>query len=369
MEKFNVVFNQSAQFVVKQFFKQVVARAGLKPRPFIMLKEKYCYTFYSIICLIASLVIVSCGQPVIHKETRMMMGTMVSVEVVSDSPGIIAGIMEKVWSEAERLERVFSRYIPESEISLINREAGHRPVPINDEMMEVLSRAEDISRITDGAFDISVGPLMKKWGFFPEREGQLPSEAELAEVITRVGWQAIELNRSERTVHLLKPGMEIDLGALAKGYIVDKLAALLLEEGIENALVNAGGDIYCLGEYPGGRSWRIGMEHPRDEDEILTVLELKNRAVATSGDYRNYFIRSRLRYSHIIDPHTGRPAQSKVVEVSVMAPDCLTADGLATAIFVMGADKGIDLLRKIDDVDGVIVTKEAGEVIMHFSEN
>ena len=299
----------------------------------------------------------------------MMMGTMVSVEVVSDSPRIIAGIMEKVWSEAERLERVFSRYIPESEISLINREAGHRPVPINDEMMEVLSRAEDISRITDGAFDISVGPLMKKWGFFPEREGQLPSEAELAEVITRVGWQAIELNRSERTVHLLKPGMEIDLGALAKGYIVDKLAALLLEEGIENALVNAGGDIYCLGEYPGGRSWRIGMEHPRDEDEILTVLELKNRAVATSGDYRNYFIRSRLRYSHIIDPNAGRPAQSKVVEVSVMAPDCLTADGLATAIFVMGADKGIDLLRKIDDVDGVIVTKEAGEVIMHFSEN
>jgi len=133
--------------------------------------------------------------------------------------------------------------------------------------------------------------------------------------------------------------------------------------------IHAGGDIYCLGEYPGGRSWRIGLEHPRDADEILTVLELKNRAVATSGDYRNYFIRSRLRYSHIIDPRTGQPSRSKVVEVSVMAPDCLTADGLATAMFLMGADRGINLLKQIEDVDGVIVTEEDGDIKLYFSDN
>ena len=334
-----------------------------------MPEKKYFYTLSSIICLIASLFLISCGQPVLYKETRMLMGTIVSIEMVVGSSGVANGIMDKVWAEAERLERVFSRYLPESEISLINREAFYRPVPVSDEMMNVLSRAADISRLTDGAFDISVGPLMKIWGFFPEREGRIPSEAELAACLARVGWQAIELNQSERTVHFLKPGLEIDLGALAKGYVVDRLTALLIEEGIENALVNAGGDIYCLGEYPGGGNWRIGLEHPRDEDEILTVLELKNRAVATSGDYRNYFIRSRLRYSHIIDPETGRPSQSKVVEVSVMAPDCLTADGLATAMFVMGADKGINLLKKIDDVDGVIVTEEAGEIKLYFSDN
>ena len=298
----------------------------------------------------------------------MLMGTMVSVEIVTNSSGVTSGRMEKVWAEAERLERVFSRYLPDSEISLINREAGHRPVPISDEMMDVLSRAEDISRITQGAFDVSVGPLMKIWGFFPERKGRVPAEDELADCIARVGWRAIELNRSERTVYFLKPGVEIDLGALAKGYVVDRIVELLVEEGIENGLVNAGGDIYCLGEYPGGRSWRIGLEHPRDEDEILTVLELKNRAVATSGDYRNYFIRSRLRYPHIIDPRTGRPSRSKVVEVSVMAPDCLTADGLATAMFVMGADRGINLLKQIEDVDGVIVTEEEGEFTLHFSD-
>lgn len=299
----------------------------------------------------------------------MMMGTMVSIEIVTDSPGVPARIMEKVWAEAERLEQIFSRYLPESEISRINREAGLHPVKLSDEMMEVLSRAEEISRLTEGAFDISVGPLMKIWGFFPERRGQIPSAEKLDNVMARIGWQAIELDRSDRRVHFLKSGVEIDLGALAKGYIVDRLTALLIEEEIENGLINAGGDIYCLGEYPGGRSWRIGLEHPRDEDEILTVLELKNRAIATSGDYRNYFIRSRSRYSHIIDPRTGRPSQSKVVEVSIMAPDCLTADGLATAMFVMGADKGINLLKNIEEVDGVIVTEEAGEITLYFSDD
>ena len=297
----------------------------------------------------------------------MLMGTMVSVEIVGNSSEDVARITEKVWSEAARLDSVFSLYLPDSEISRINREAGRYPVPVSDEMMEVLSCAEDISRITDGAFDISVGPLMEIWGFFPERKGRVPSEEEVANSMARVGWRAIELDRSAGTIHFAKVGMEIDLGALAKGYVVDRLAELLRKEGIDNAMVNAGGDIYCLGDNPGGRNWRIGIEHPRDEGEILTVLELKNRAVATSGDYRNYFIKSRLRYSHIIDPRTGRPARSKVVEVSVMAPDCMTADGLATSMFVMGAAKGINLLKEIEGMDGVIVTKEEEAIELHFS--
>ena len=333
-----------------------------------MLKKIHYFILYSIICLIASLVATGCGKPISHKETRMLMGTMVSVEIVGNSSEDVARITEKVWSEAARLDSVFSLYLPDSEISRINREAGRYPVPVSDEMMEVLSCAEDISRITDGAFDISVGPLMEIWGFFPERKGRVPSEEEVANSMARVGWRAIELDRSAGTIHFAKVGMEIDLGALAKGYVVDRLAELLRKEGIDNAMVNAGGDIYCLGDNPGGRNWRIGIEHPRDEGEILTVLELKNRAVATSGDYRNYFIKSRLRYSHIIDPRTGRPARSKVVEVSVMAPDCMTADGLATSMFVMGAAKGINLLKEIEDVDGVIVTKEEDDIELHFSD-
>jgi len=333
-----------------------------------MRKKTQYFILYSIICLIASLLTAGCGKPVLHKETRMLMGTMVSVEIVGNSSEAVALITEKVWAEAARLESVFSRYRPDSEISRINREAGKHPVPVSDEMIKVLSRAEDISRITEGAFDISVGPLMEIWGFFPQRKGRVPSDEEVASSMARVGWQAIELDRPAGTIQFAKMGMEIDLGALAKGYVVDRLVELLRKEGIDSAMVNAGGDIYCLGDNPGGRNWRIGIEHPRDEGEILTVLELKNRAVATSGDYRNYFIKSRLRYSHIIDPRTGRPARSKVVEVSVMAPDCMTADALATSMFVIGASNGINLLKEIEDVDGVIVTKEEDDIKLHFSD-
>lgn len=324
-------------------------------------------SWFGVIYLIVSLVFISCGKPVIHKETRMLLGTMVSIEVDS-SPGGAAEIISGVWDEAERLERIFSRYIPESEINRINREAGGKPVPVSEEMLEVLIRAEEVSRITEGAFDISVGPLMEIWGFFPDREGEVPSGGELADTMDRVGWESIKLDRPGKKVHFEKPGMEIDLAAIAKGYIVDRLVARLVEEGVESALVNAGGDIYCLGEYPGRGYWRIGMEHPREEGEVLTVLELKDRAVATSGDYRNYFIREQVRYSHIIDPRTGRPSQSKVTGVSIMAPDCLTADGLATAMFVMGVEKGFSLLRRIDDVDGIIITEENDEVVIHYSD-
>ncbi|MEA1928459.1 MAG: FAD:protein FMN transferase, partial [Candidatus Auribacterota bacterium] len=322
---------------------------------------------YGIIYLIIFLFFISCSQPLVYKETRMFMGTIVSIEVVESSSRAATEIMNKVWDEAERLERVFSRYLPDSEISRINREAGKRPVPVSDEMLEVLIRAEEISRITEGAFDISVGPLMEIWGFFPDRKGEVPSEGELADVMARVGWRSIELDRSDQTVHFMKPGMDIDLAAIAKGFIVDQLVSLLVREGIESALVNAGGDIYCLGEYPGRGLWRIGVEHPREEGEVLTVLELKDRAVATSGDYRNYFIRKKKRYSHIIDPRTGEPSRSEVAGVSIMAQDCVTADGLATAMFVLGADRGISLLRRIEDVEGIIITEENGEIVVHYS--
>lgn len=332
-----------------------------------MLEKKYCFTVYSIICLITSLVLVSCRKPELHKETRLLMGTLVSVEIAADSPQVVDGIMPKIWAEAERLEVIFSRYLPDSEISRINREAARHPVTVSDEMMTVLSRAEEISRLTDGAFDITIGPIMEIWGFFPERKGRVPSDEEIEEALSRLGWRAVELDRDRRTVRFSDPGVEIDLGGLAKGYIVDRLVSLLVEEGIESALVNAGGDIYCLGSSPGGRYWRIGMEHPRNDKEMVTVLNLKDRAVATSGDYRNYFIRRRLRYSHIIDPRTGRPSRSGVVETSVLAPDCLTADALATALFITGAEAGIELLNTIEGVDGIIVTEEEDEVTMHSS--
>ncbi len=295
------------------------------------------------------------------------MGTLVSIEITAPDPAVAAEIMDEIWSEAERLEEIFSSYRSGSEVARINRDAPRGPVRISSEMAEVLSRAGEIGRMTDGAFDITVGPLMRLWGFFPERTGAVPSEAEVGAALSRLGWRNVELDRDLRTVRFLKPGLEIDLAALAKGYIVDRLSLIASKQGVESGLINAGGDIYCLGRRPGGGSWRIGVENPREEGGVLAVLKLRDQAVATSGDYRNYFIRSRKRYSHIIDPRTGYPPQSRVVEVSVVAPDCLTADGLATAVFVLGVDKGLALLDGLAGVEGIMVTEEAGKIEMHFS--
>ncbi len=295
------------------------------------------------------------------------MGTLVSVEITAPGPSVAAEIMDEIWSEAERLEEIFSSYRPGSEVAGINREASGGPVRVSSEMAEVLSRAGEIGRMTDGAFDVTVGPLMRLWGFFPERTGAVPSESEVETALSRLGWRNVELDRDRRTVRFLKPGLEIDLAALAKGYIVDRLVLIASRRGVESGLINAGGDIYCLGRRPGGGSWRIGVENPREEGGVLAVLKLRDQAVATSGDYRNYFIRSRKRYPHIIDPRTGYPPASRVVEASVVAPDCLTADGLATAVFVLGVEKGLALLNELAGVEGVIVTEEAGKIEMRFS--
>lgn len=290
------------------------------------------------------------------------MGTILSLELAAADRERAQRIIEECWSEAERLERIFSRYRPDSELSRLNREAGNRPVPVSGEMLEVIGRALEISRLTGGAFDVTVGPLMEIWGFFPKREGRAPSREEIRSVLGRVGWEKIEIDLEARTVRFLVPGLEIDLGGLAKGYVVDRLAAILAGEGFRGALVNAGGDIYGLGAHPAGRGWRIGVEHPRREGEVLTVLELEDRAVATSGDYRNYFILRQHRYSHIIDPRTGEPAATGVVESTVLAPDCLTADGLATALFVLGPESGLEILETGGDWEGLVIV-EVGDRI------
>ncbi len=294
-----------------------------------------------------------------------MMGTVVSIELSGADP---APVMEELWREAERLEGIFSSYITGSELNRINRDAGKAPVKISPEMEDVLKEAGTISKLTGGAFDISVGPLMQLWGFFPVREGRVPSREEIEATRRRVNWKLVALDPDAGTVKFAREGVEVDLAALAKGYVVDRLAAKARRRGIASALINAGGDLYCLGRRPDGRDWQVGVEHPRRPGEILRVLPLSDRAVATSGDYRNYFIKSRKRYSHIIDPRTGSSSRTGVVEVTVIAPRCVTADALATSIFVLGDKEGLDLLNRLLGVEGLIVTLKGEEVEMYFSK-
>ncbi len=300
-----------------------------------------------------------------RRETRMLMGTVVSVEATG--AGDVSGAVAAAFSEMARMEKIFNRYDPESELSRLNTLGPGRTVPVSPELLAALSAARRMGQATSGAFDITVGPLLELWGFFPRPGENVPAPEEIAAARERIGWDKIALDPDAGTLTKLAAGVELDLGGIAKGWIADRGLVQLRARGMKSGLINAGGDISCLGEHPGGGAWRIGVEDPRREGKLLLVLEVRDGAIATSGDYRNFFIRSRRRYSHIMDPRTAAPSSSGVIEVSVLAEDCATADGLATGIFVLGAEAGIALLDSLPGVEGLIVTEQEGEIGVHFS--
>jgi len=295
------------------------------------------------------------------RQTRMMMGTVVTIEAVGGKTDVLEEALTDAWSEMARLEAMFSRYASTSEVSRINSAIPGRPVAVSPATIQLLSRARRIGELTEGGFDITLGPLLELWGFHSSGAGRIPSREEIKKSLASTGWSTFTVNEDDKTVTVLAEGVELDLSGMAKGFIADRGAETLRRAGIPAGLVNAGGDITCWGEKPGGGPWRIGLEDPRREGELLLVLEATEGGVATSGDYRNFFIHHRRRYSHIVDPRNGRPADTGVIEVSVRAPDCATADGLATGIFVLGRKEGLALLERLPDTEGVIVTLEEGE--------
>ncbi|MFA5114744.1 MAG: FAD:protein FMN transferase [Candidatus Omnitrophota bacterium] len=287
-----------------------------------------------------------CSKPPLYKDTRIIMGT--TVEVISpyrDSAGI-------VFAEVQRLDKLLSRYNPESEVSLLNKKGE---LKVSRETMYVLKEAKEFWSLSDGAFDVTVVPLLDIWGF-TEQDYRVPSEVEIRKALGMIGSDKIIFNEGNNVVKFKVPGPMVDLGAIAKGFAVDSAVKKLKERGIGSCLINAGGDIYCLG-VKSGAPWSVAVQDPR-RSGFADYLRLKDCAVATSGDYRQFFQSGKRRYSHIMNPRTGYPADSGVVSVTVIAPDCLTADALATAIFILGKEKGARLAEKFRGVKVMIIQEE-----------
>jgi thiamine biosynthesis lipoprotein len=279
----------------------------------------------------------------LYKDRRIAMGTF--VEVISpyrEASGI-------VFSEIKRIEDLLSKYNPDSEVSRLNKGGEIKASP---ETFYVIKKAKEFWQASYGAFDITVGPLVDLWGF-TEKEYFMPTKEEITKVLGSIGSDKIILNDSDNVVKFMASGMKIDLGAIAKGFAVDCAVKKLKESGIKSCLINAGGQIYCLGE-KFNRPWQVAVKNPRSRG-FADYLELKDQAVATSGDYEQYFIKNNKRYSHIFNPRTGFPADSGVISVTVIATDGLTADALATAIFVLGKEKGLALADKFPNVKVEIV--------------
>jgi thiamine biosynthesis lipoprotein len=297
------------------------------------------------------------GKYSTYKESRIVMGTVVQITVAHSDEALARRAMEKAFGEFERLDRILSSYLSDSEVSLINGRAGLEDVRVSGELLSLLVQAVEASRETGGAFDVTVGPLVELWQF--DAGGKVPAPEDLETALGLVDYRGLDLDVKESTVGLAAGGMKIDLGGIGKGFAVDRAANLLLEEGVENAIIDAGGDLRLLGSRPGKDFWRIGIRHPRDPARLLVSLDLAARAVVTSGDYERFFMAGGKRYHHLLDPATGFPAE-ECQSVTVVAGDTASADAYATAAFVLGPQRGLELLRRLPGVEGIIVDREGG---------
>ncbi len=288
------------------------------------------------------------AQP--FKRTEMIMGTTVEITVIPANEEAV----REAFAAIRKVDQLMSIYKPDSEVSFLNQRGENQLSP---ETIQVIRQAIKYSEMTEGAFDITCRPLMDLWKK-AKKEQKIPSPEEIKRADELVDYRKIILKGS--LVKLPTPGMKIDLGGIAKGYAVDRAIQVLKTKGVRRALVNAGGDLYVLGTPGWGKKWTVGVQDPRNLEEILTTIEASDCGIATSGDYRKYFILEGRRFSHIVDPRTGQTVEEVPMSVTIIAPDATTADALATGVFVLGPGEGISLIESLPGVEGLIIS-EVGE--------
>lgn len=286
-----------------------------------------------------------------QKQTRFLMDTYVTIEIPGDAD--VAKVIEKALDRMEQVDRKFNVLNQESPLYRFN----HENVPITDpEIIGLIQTALEVSKVSGGAFDITVYPLVDLWGFFRGAPA-VPAQSDIAASLKMVGWRKLSIRNGSLTK--LDKNVEVDLGGIAKGYAVGEALKVLKGAGITSALIDAGGDIYAVGQLH-GNPWKVGVRNPRGEG-VMGVLEVSDLTVVTSGDYERYFEKDGVRYHHILNPETGYPA-NELVSVTVICDDAVLADGLSTALFVLGSQKGMELVKSLPGVDVMMVTRE-GKVL------
>jgi len=272
------------------------------------------------------------------------------VIVMAESSQNLSSVKQEVTDTLERINARMSTYQPDSEVTRFNRSESTDWFEVSKETAEVVQRAQELSRDSDGAFDVTVKPLVELWNFGAGRgEFKLPDEHVIQSTREQIGWEKLEVRLDPPALRKRDARIQIDLSAIAKGYAVDAVAANLQAAGFKNYFVEIGGEAVARGRKPDSAAWRVGVERPQDIGQsVQRIVELNDRAIATSGDYRNFAIVDGQRYSHEIDPATGWPIRNQVASASILAPDCMTADGLATAVMVLGPEKSAELLKKYD---------------------
>jgi len=283
------------------------------------------------------------------QSSMILMDTVVDVRV--DGPNS-AALVERVFARMAELEALFSRFIPESEVSAINRGAGDW-VQASPLTLDLIELGIEMGRLTDGAFDITIGAVLDLWGFGSDYR-QVPDEEELRAALATVDYTKVEVDRKAGAVRIPE-GSVLDLGGIAKGFIVSQGIAILRTARMDRALINAGGDISVVGRRPDGRPWRVGVQDPDQANQIRYILPLDDQSVVTSGDYQRYFTVDGVRYHHIIDPSTGYPARG-LRSVTIVGADPAVCDAISTAVFVRGWEEGRALVERLPGVEAIVIS-------------
>ena len=299
-----------------------------------------------------------------YSESSILMGSSFEITVVAEDEDFAKESLAIAKKEIIRIEDLISSWDQKSETSRINRNAGIAAVEVSKELFDLIFRAQQISKLSSGAFDLTFAAIDKLWNF-DGRESEMPNPDALKASVFNIGYQLIELDEESLTVFLPKKGMKIGFGAIGKGYAADSAKQLLVERGVLGGIINASGDMNTWGTKPDGSSWTIGIVNPMNNKKVFSWFSLEHNAVVTSGDYEKFTQINGRRYSHIIDPRTGIPSQG-IVSCTIFAGKAELADAIATAIFVMGVESGLFLIDQLPDIEAILIDDSG---IIHCSKN
>ncbi|MFW5745297.1 MAG: FAD:protein FMN transferase [Spirochaetota bacterium] len=318
----------------------------------------------------AALLLAGCESrpPEPHSETELLLGTTVSVTTYGDVPDeVYSRAFDRVLEIEERMSTSEEDYTM-TELMAVNDAAGETPIDVSEDTFHVVAQAVEYSRLTGGAFDVSVQPLVSLWGIGTDR-ASVPPEEEIQTAVAAVDHRAVRLDEQNQEIFLPEPGMGIDVGGIAKGYAADEVARILREEGVQSALLDFGGNIQTVGTKPDGSAWRIGVQVPdAARGQYIGIADVVDLSVVTSGTYERYFVEDGVRYHHILDTKTGYPVRNGLDSVTIIAGESIEADALSTAVFAMGLEDGLAFVEGLADAEAFFVTSER-EVIMSSGMN
>ncbi|MDF9406870.1 FAD:protein FMN transferase [Pelotomaculum isophthalicicum JI] len=293
-------------------------------------------------------------------DEKFIMDTLIQVTLYSDDEQRGKEALDKTFAEFEKINNLTDRFPKEgknasasSDVIKINENAGIKPVQVSADTLNIVQRSLYYAQLSGGSFDITVGPIMDLWGFGKNVQ-RVPSDEQIKKALSLVDYRKVMVDPNNGTVYLQKPGMSLDFGGVAKGYATEEAAKILRESGIEHAIINAGGNVYALGTRPDGTPWRVGVRDPRDEDGLIAVLSVKDTSVVTSGDYERYFEEGGVRYSHLIDPSTGKQARD-LMQTTVVAESSTDADIINKPLFVLGPQRGMSLAKSLQGIGAIFV--------------